>query len=173
MEQYHALNQGSAPVEKLLERTRAGEQLLIFVGCVIDEGRGDRAPSPSAAAHEDSIRPPEAQLGDKLVARELTLLRPAAKYLLTACDRLRRAALHDAWRGLQQAPAKPPLPEDVQGALEEARLWDRTMRALSLQHGVLHPLSEMVERLPIGEAELLQLGFPCEQFLNGEDMLAS
>lgn len=160
MERDHSvpMHDVSGSIEKLLERSRAGEQLLIFVRCVVEEG------SPQAAGSTDGV----AENPSEFVRRDVPLLRPAAKYLLTACDRLRRAALHEAWR--RQATQSLT---DVQAALAEAKLWDATMRELSLQHGVLHPLSEMVAPLPLGESELAQLGLPCEQLLNGEDLLAS
>lgn len=148
---------GSGPVEKLLERTRAGEQLLIFVRYVVEE-----------SAEKASAPPTESEL----LRREVPLLRATAKYLLTACDRLRRASLHDAWRRLRQLEADAGS-TDVAEVLEEAKLWDLTMRELSLTHGVVHPLSELVHPLPLGEAELAQLGLPCEQLLNGDDLLAS
>jgi hypothetical protein len=149
MERDHGLRT-SGSVEKLFERARAGEQLLVFVRCVVEESRAQPGPM-----HEP-------------LRRDVPLLRATAKYLLTACDRLRRAALHQAWRRQSSSPLT-----EVQAALDEAKLWDVTMRELSLQHGVVHPLSEMVEPLPLGEAELQQLGLPCEQLLNGEDLLAS
>lgn len=158
---------GAVPVEKQLERARAGEQLLIFVRCLVEESLpataavepgAEPAPPPQLSVHEDTV-----------LRRDVPLLRATAKYLLTACDRLRRGALKEAWRGLRQGGASLA----VQSALDEARLWDRNMREVSLQHGVLHPLSEMVAPLPLGEAELAQLGLPCEQLLNGEDLLAS
>jgi hypothetical protein len=161
MERDHTVH-GAVPVEKQLERARAGEQLLVFVRCLVEEGQPP--PQPSAATQRE-----EPDVGhDGMLRRDVPLLRSTAKYLLTACDRLRRSALHDAWRRLRQdgSPA-------VQAPLDDARLWDRTMRDVSLQHGVLHPLSEMVAPLPLGEAELAQLGLPCELLLNGEDLLAS
>jgi hypothetical protein len=46
------------------------------------------------------------------------------------------------------------------------------MRDLLLHHGVQHPLNEMVEPLPLGEADLARLGLPCDQLLNGQDLLS-
>ena len=163
MERDHAVHDVSGSVEKIIERTRAGQQLLIFVRCVVEEGR------PVAIVEED-LAAPELPLSGEPLRREVPLLRATAKYLLTACDRLRRAALHDAWQTLRRSADAL---SDVQSSLEEAKLWDLTMRELSLQHGVVHPLSELVAPLPLGEAELQQLGLPCEQLLNGEDLLAS
>lgn len=151
MEHDHSVRT-SGPIEKLLERTRAGEQLLVFVRYVVDENQG--------SSSED----------ERPLHREVPLLRATAKYLLTACDRLRRAALFEAWRCRPQSGLPTA---EFQHALDEAKRWDVMMRELSLHHGVLHPLSELVSPLPFGEAELQQLGLPCEELLNGEDLLAS
>jgi hypothetical protein len=72
---------GAVPVEKQLERARAGEQLLVWMRCQIDDA--DR----QGTLHSTS----------GAMTREVPLLRPSAKYLLTTCDRLRRAALREAW----------------------------------------------------------------------------
>lgn len=171
MEREHSVR-GAVPVEKQLERARAGEQLLIFVRCLVEESL---PPAPVKTAEEGEAAPAEQASAtpavplDSVLRRDVPLLRSTAKYLLTACDRMRRGALNDAWRRLRQEGASAT----VQGSLDEARLWDRTMRDVSHQHGVLHPLTEMVAPLPLGEAELAQLGLPCEQLLNGEDLLAS
>lgn len=179
MERDHAVHDVSGSVEKILERTRAGEQLLIFVRCVVDEGRPAKlvdgeSPAPDADLLPEltpSLAPVRIlDLSGEPLRREVPLLRATAKYLLTACDRMRRAALHDAWQTLRRSAEAL---SDVQIALNEAKLWDLTMRELSLQHGVVHPLSDLVAPLPLGEAELQQLGLPCEQLLNGEDLLAS
>jgi hypothetical protein len=158
MERAHAVRSAD-PIEKMLERARAGEQLLVFIRCILEEHKvaGEGADASAGA------------LDEQLVRRDVPLLRPTAKYLLTACDRLRRGALQDAWRRLSQH--RPAL--EVSAALDEARLWDATMREISLQHGVLHPLAEMVAPLSLGEAELVELGVTCEQLLNGQDLLAS
>lgn len=157
MEREHAVSL-SDPVEKLLERSRAAEQLMIFVQCVVQElpAMGETR-AVAMEAHTVEV-----------VRRDVPLLRATAKYLLTACDRLRRAALQDAWRQLRQAPI-----ETVKPVLDEARLWDATMRELSLQHGVVHPLSEMVTPLTLAETDLARLGLPWQELLNGEDLLAS
>lgn len=168
MERDHAVHDVSGSVEKIIERTRAGQHLLIFVRCVVEEARPAKA-EDGAATELPSEPSPLAHHGEPL-RRDVPLLRATAKYLLTACDRLRRAALHDAWQTLRRSGDGLT---DVQMSLEEAKLWDLTMRELSLQHGVVHPLSELVAPLPLGEAELAQLGIPCEQLLNGEDLLAS
>lgn len=151
MEREHSIY-GRVPVEKLIERTRAGEQLLVWMRCQVDDlERGVTSPSQS-----------------ELLAREVPLLRPAAKYLLTTCDRLRRSALQQAWalRGGGDLTAMQPY-------LTEARLWDSIMRDLLRHHGVQHPLTELVSPLPFSETDLAQLGLPPEQLLNGEDLLAS
>lgn len=172
MEREHAVHDVSGSVEKLIERTRAGQQLLIFVRCVVEEGRPAKAADAASPELSPELSPDHSppDLPTEPLRREVPLLRATAKYLLTACDRLRRAALHDAWQTLRRSTDGL---SDVQMALEEAKLWDLTMRELSLQHGVVHPLSELVAPLPLGEAELAQLGIPCEQLLNGEDLLAS
>jgi hypothetical protein len=168
MERDHAMHDSSGTVEKLLERTRAGQQLLVFVQCVVEEHR-----PKDASAGEASPPPPGSnEHPSEPLRRDVPLLRSTAKYLLTACDRLRRSSLHDAWQQLRSDAQSPRLVE-VQLSLGEAKLWDLTMRELSLHHGVLHPLSELVEPLPLGEAELAQLGIPCEELLNGQDLLAS
>jgi hypothetical protein len=170
MERDHSVHDVSGSVEKILERSRAGQQLLIFVRCVVEEGRAGQPEDVETVELSPALAPKlSPDLGEAL-RREVPLLRATAKYLLTACDRLRRAALHDAWQTLRRS--ENALTE-VQIALDEAKRWDLTMRELSLQHGVVHPLSELVAPLPLGEAELAQLGIPCEQLLNGEDLLAS
>lgn len=146
------------PVEKQLERTRAGEQLSAYVRAVLDDSR---------ARHDlGSDGPGDPELEAEIVRREVPLLRAAAKYLLTACDRLRRAAVREAWA------YRTVNPELAKGAIADARLWDKIMRELSSQLGVLHPLNELVTPLPIGEGELSELGLPYSQLLNGEDLLA-
>lgn len=168
MEREHSVR-GTVPVEKQLERARAGEQLLIFVRCLVEESLPPAPKDGEAAEAAQVVQAAPAVSLDGVLRRDVPLLRSTAKYLLTACDRLRRGALNDAWRRLRQEGGSAT----VQGSLDEARLWDRTMREVSHQHGVLHPLTEMVSPLPLGEAELAQLGLPCEQLLNGEDLLAS
>jgi len=165
MERDHPVHDISGPVEKLLERARAGEQLLVFVRCVVEEGQ---LPGPREAEPIGPVHSAPAEEGP--LRRDVPLLRVTAKYLLTACDRLRRAALRDAWRQRLKPGATPA---ELQSVLDEAKLWDATMRELSLQHGVVHPLAELVEPLPLGEADLAQLGLKCSQLLNGEDLLAS
>lgn len=151
MEREHSVY-GTVPVEKVIERTRAGEQLLVWLRCQVDDIERLSAGRPDTETH----------------ARELPLLRPAAKYLLTTCDRLRRAALRRAFQllGDGDATRKSEL-------LSDAKLWDGVMRDLLRQHGVQHPLSELVAPLPFSEGDLARLGLPCEQLLNGEDLLAS
>lgn len=151
MEREHSVY-GRVPVEKLIERTRAGEQLLVWMRCQVD----------------DLERVIEGRSPSELLAREVPLLRPAAKYLLTTCDRLRRTALQLAWS--QHSGGDPSA---LQPHLTDARLWDSIMRDLLRHHGVQHPLTEMVSPLPFSETDLAQLGLPPEQLLNGEDLLAS
>jgi hypothetical protein len=136
----------AVPVEKQLERDRAGEQVQALTSAALAQTR---------------------ELADE---QELTwtlpLVRTTAKYLLTACDRLRRAAVHQAWELRAQDP------DALARALSEVRKWDHTMRQLSAQHGVIHPLGEMVEPLRLNESELAALGVPCDSLLNGQDLLA-
>lgn len=153
MEREHVVR-GTVPVEKVIERRRAGEQLLVWLRCQVDDIERLSAGRSDAETH----------------ARELPLLRPAAKYLLTTCDRLRRAALRRAWMLLGDASADATLLASLQ---VQAKLWDSVMRDLLRQHGVQHPLSELVAPLPCSEGDLARLGLPCEQLLNGEDLLAS
>ncbi len=136
----------AVPVEKQLERDRAGEQVQAQVSAALEKTR---------------------ELSDdQKVSWTLTLVRTTAKYLLTACDRLRRAALQQAWSIRALTPAElPPV-------LTEVRSWDVIMRELSTQHGVIHPLGEMVRPLRMNDMELVALGVPCETLLNGEDLLS-
>lgn len=144
----HVPHAGWVSVEKQIERDRASEQIQAIVVSVL-------------ADHRDAS---EAQL----VERSLPLGRSAAKYLLTACDRLRRAALGTAWMARSQQPDAAA----TSAASNEALSWDRLMRALSLQHGVVHPLPEMVTPLTLGDNDLAQLGTPVDALLNGHDLLA-
>lgn len=153
MEREHTVR-GTVPVEKVIERTRAGEQLLVWLRCQVDDIERLSAGRPDAETH----------------ARELPLLRPAAKYLLTTCDRLRRAALRRAWQLTNESAADT---EGLSSLLAQAKLWDAVMRDLLRQHGVQHPLTELVAPLPFSEGELARLGLPCEQLLNGQDLLSS
>ncbi len=153
MEREHTVR-GTVPVEKVIERTRAGEQLLVWLRCQVDDIERLSAGRPDAETH----------------ARELPLLRPAAKYLLTTCDRLRRAALRRAWQLTSEAAADT---EGLSSLLAQAKLWDGVMRDLLRQHGVQHPLTELVAPLPFSEGDLARLGLPCEQLLNGQDLLSS
>lgn len=185
----HVPHASAIPVEKQLERDRAGEQIAAIVAAVLDEHRGGS----------------EAQV----VEISLPLGRATAKYLLTACDRLRRAALHAAWRarsgpvpGPEPSGAihAPPLtavtaaghepdpvplgddghdvlparsdPTSLAAACSEALSWDRVMRSLSMQHGVVHPLPEMVSPLSLGDSDLAQIGAPVDMLLNGHDLLS-
>lgn len=152
----------SIPVEKQLERTRAGEQLTAYVRAVLDDSRA-RHVGPDTATADVEL---DAELDAEVLRREVPLLRAAAKYLLTACDRLRRGAVREAWT------YRTSNPELAKGAIADAKLWDKIMRELSSQLGVLHPLNELVTPLPIGEGELSELGLPYSQLLNGEDLLA-
>lgn len=145
----HVPHAGWVSVEKQIERDRAGEQIQAIVASVLAE-------------HRDAS---EAQV----VERSLPLGRAAAKYLLTACDRLRRAALGAAWMARSQQPVEAAA---LATASNEALSWDRLMRALSLQHGVVHPLPEMVSPLTLGDNDLAQLGTPVDALLNGHDLLA-
>lgn len=172
----HVPHASAIPVEKQLERDRAGEQIHAIVGAVLAEHRGSS----------------EAQV----VEISLPLGRATAKYLLTACDRLRRAALHAAWRahaqaeGTQVEPSGPlqvprgdgdgehdlqagrAEPQSLAAACSEALSWDRVMRSLSIQHGVVHPLPEMVTPLSLGDSDLAQIGAPVDTLLNGHDLLS-
>ena len=141
-----APHQPTVPVEKQLERDRAGEQLQVQV----------------TAALEQTRDLPESQT----VPWTMALVRSTAKYLLTACDRLRRVTLQHAFGLRAQTPAELP------PRLVEIRAWDATMRELSHQHGVIHPLAEMVVPLRLSEADLEVLGVPCESLLHGETLLA-
>jgi hypothetical protein len=159
MESDHGVH-GAVPVEKQLERARAGEQLLVFIRCVVEESS-----SPIA---EGELPDPSSPEERKSIQRDVPLSRAVAKYLLTACDRLRRQSLKDAWQRLRAEQSKA----EVESLLDEVRLWDQTMRETSRQSGVIHPLAEMVAPLALGESELAQLGVPPEQLLNGQDLLA-
>lgn len=147
---------GAVPVEKQLERARAGEQLLIWMRCQLDD------------ADQQSTTPP----ASATLTREVPLLRPSAKYLLTTCDRLRRHALREAWSLYNKAAGASDHVPGIRSLLDEARRWDGVMRDLLHHHGVQHPLNEMVQSLPLGEADLARLGLPCDQLLNGHDLLA-
>ncbi|HMY60167.1 MAG TPA: hypothetical protein PK472_18015 [Pseudomonadota bacterium] len=142
----HVHHVAAMPVEKRLERGRAAEQVQAMVMAVLSE----------AAGAEDSERR----------VSGLPLVRAAAKYLLTAADRLRRASLLDAWSAHEQKP------EQTQAAIQAAREWDDIMRALSTQFGVVHPFAEMVESLALGEREMQTLGVSLQSLHNGEDLLA-
>lgn len=142
----HAPHNPTVPVEKQLERDRAGEQVQIQISSALEQTRN--------------------LADDQQVAFTLSLVRTTAKYLLTACDRMRRATLQQAWSTRCRAPA------DLPPILGEVRSWDVTMRELSTQHGVIHPLGEMVRPLHLSDTELVALGVPCESLLNGEDLLS-
>lgn len=133
---------GAVPIEKQLERTRAGEALQILIRCIVDE--------TSALTEHETI------------TRELLLLRPAAKFLLTTCDRLRRHALDSL---------AEPTPADGAVVLAMVRVWDSVMRQILAQHGVQHPLNELVSPIRVAESELLRVGISCSDLLNGEDLL--
>lgn len=157
MEREHSVR-GTVPVEKVIERTRAGEQLLVWMRCQVDDIERLSAGRPDSETH----------------ARELPLLRPAAKYLLTTCDRMRRSALREAGR-LQGESAGESAGNGaaLRDWVAQAKRWDGVMRDLLRQHGVQHPLTELVAPLPFSEGDLARLGLPCDQLLNGEDLLAS
>lgn len=142
----HAPHNPAVPVEKQLERDRAGEQLQMQISAALEQTR-------------------DLAEGQQMTFT-LTLVRTTAKYLLTACDRLRRATLQQAWSTRSRAPA------DLPPILGEVRSWDVTMRELSTQHGVIHPLGEMVRPLSLSDTELVALGVPCESLLNGQDLLS-
>ena len=138
-------------------------------------GRGRRLALVAACAHlaeqvqaqvSAALEKTRELSDDHKVSWTLTLVRTTAKYLLTACDRLRRTALQQAWSIRALTPAElPPV-------LTEVRGWDVIMRELSTQHGVIHPLGEMVRPLRLNDMELVALGVPCETLLNGEDLLS-
>ncbi len=142
----HVHHVAAMPVEKRLERGRAAEQVQAMVMAVLADAQGK-----SDEDRRESGMP---------------LIRSAAKYLLTAADRLRRAALKEAW-GLYSRDA-----ERSKAALLAAREWDDMMRALSTQFGVVHPFAEMVESLSLGEHEMQTLGVSYQTLHNGEDLLA-
>ena len=136
----------TVPVEKQLERDRAGEQLQAQVSAALETTR---------------------DLGDdKVVQWSMALVRTTAKYLLTACDRLRRASLQTAFGVRTQTPAELPK------HLNLVRTWDQAMRDLSSQHGVIHPLAELVSPLRLSDADLETMGVAHDSLLNGEDLLA-
>ncbi len=137
----------TVPVEKQLERDRAGEQLQAQVTAALEQTRDK----------DDS----------QVVDWTMALVRTTAKYLLTACDRLRRTSLQQAFDLRTQNPAELP------SQLAPVRTWDHAMRELSTQHGVIHPLAELVAPLQLSDADLEALGVPHESLLNGEDLLAS
>ena len=139
------------------------ELVSLVSGVETQEGElGEEEIAPGATADVEL----DAELDAEVLRREVPLLRAAAKYLLTACDRLRRGAVREAWT------YRTSNPELAKGAIADAKLWDKIMRELSSQLGVLHPLNELVTPLPIGEGELSELGLPYSQLLNGEDLLA-
>jgi hypothetical protein len=142
----HVHHAAAMPVEKRLERGRAAEQVQAMVMAVV----GDSLGLPISERRESG----------------LPLSRAAAKYLLTAADRQRRAALREAWGAHGRDSAQ------VEATLQAAREWDDIMRALSTQFGVVHPFAEMVESLPLGENEMQKLGVPHQSLHNGEDLLA-
>jgi hypothetical protein len=142
----HVHHVAAMPVEKRLERGRAAEQIQAVLVAVLN----DVANEAGSTRHESG----------------LPLNRAAAKYLLTAADRLRRAALKTAWGAHKTDSAK------LKDALGEAHEWDEIMRALSNQFGVVHPFAEMVESLSLGEQDMQTLGVPCSTLHNGEDLLA-
>lgn len=142
----HVHHVAAMPVEKRLERGRAAEQVQAMVMAVLSDAHG-----ASEADRRESGMP---------------LIRSAAKYLLTAADRLRRAAIKDAW-GQHQRDS-----ERSKAALMAAHEWDDIMRALSTQFGVVHPFAEMVESLSLGEREMQTLGVSYQKLHNGEDLLA-
>jgi hypothetical protein len=142
----HIHHAAAVPVEKRLERGRAAEQVQAMVMAVV--------PEPGSA------NPSERRESG------LPLSRASAKYLLTAADRLRRAALRTAWSEHERDPGQ------LQSLLDAAREWDGIMRALSSQFGVVHPFAEMVESLSLGEHEMQTLGVPVHSLHNGEDLLA-
>ncbi len=142
----HVHHAAAMPVEKRLERGRAAEQVQAMVMAVVADASG-------------------AAPGERRESG-LPLSRAAAKYLLTASDRLRRVALKEAWGAHERDPAL------LETALGAAREWDDIMRALSSQFGVVHPFAEMVESLSLGEQEMQTLGVPYQSLHNGEDLLA-
>lgn len=145
MEQHPHSGQISA--DKQLERDRAGEQLAAHVAALLEE---HRAAEPGAR-----------------VSDSLPLLRASAKYLLTACDRCRRAALRTALHALDSGQ-----PDAQAAATVQARGWDELMRQLAEQHGVSSPLRELVEPVGATPDDLARIGLPREQLHGGEELLA-
>lgn len=143
----HAPHNPAVPVEKQLERDRAGEQLAAHVAALLEE---HRAAEPGAR-----------------VSDSLPLLRASAKYLLTACDRCRRAALRTALHALDSGQ-----PDAQAAATVQARGWDELMRQLAEQHGVSSPLRELVEPVGATPDDLARIGLPREQLHGGEELLA-
>lgn len=142
----HAHHAAAMPVEKRLERGRAAEQVQAVAMAVL----ADVSVMDDAAQHEYAF----------------PLNRSAAKYLLTASDRLRRSALKAAWEAHHR---NAPSAHEV---LCEVREWDDLMRLLSSQFGVVHPFAEMVETLSLGEQEMQLLGVAVKSLHNGDDLLA-
>lgn len=135
------------PADKLLERDRAGEQLATHVALLVSETRE---------------ADPEARLDDSL-----PLLRSSAKYLLTACDRCRRAALRLALHALAAGH-----PEAQLAAAAQVRAWNELMRKISEQHGVASPYRELVEPVEASPHELALLGLHRDHLIAGEELLA-
>jgi hypothetical protein len=138
----HVPHLAAVPVEKQLERDRAGEQLAVMVS-----GPVEQTLERGAA---------------ELIEEGLPLIRSTAKYLLTACDRLRRSALIAAHAGSGDTRA---------AAQADAKMWDQLMRQLTAQHGTVHPFPEMVAPLPFGESDLAAVGFAPDALQNGQDLL--
>lgn len=141
----HAPHQARVPPDKQLERDRAGEQLIAHLSVLVNDTR-------------------ERPEGER-VSGSLPLLRSSAKYLLTACDRCRRAALLSAHAALDAG-------SDAGALVDEVRTWDGAMRLLGGQHGVSSPLRELVEPLALSPADLARLGLDRERLFNGEELLA-
>lgn len=139
----HAPHQAPVPADKQIERDRAGEQLLTHLSALLADSRGQDETTP--------------------IRDSLPLLRTSAKYLLTAADRCRRSAL------LRAHQADGP---HAQAAREEVAVWDQMMRRLSEQHGVSAPLRELVEAVPLTQAELQKLGLDKGALFNEDELLA-
>lgn len=137
----------AVPADKLLERDRAGEQLATHVALLVAE---TREADPGAWLHDS-----------------LPLLRSTAKYLFTACDRCRRAALRLALRALAAGH-----PEAQSAATAQVIAWDHAMREISEQHGVTSPYRELVEPVEASPDDLALLGLSRDHLVAGEELLA-
>jgi hypothetical protein len=143
----HVPHEGRVPAEKQIERDRAAEQLSTALAVLCQETQ-ERDPTSTSIG-------------------SLPLLRATAKYLFTACDRCRRAALRVALHAMSRGQ-----PEAREAAVRQVRNWDEMMRQLGEQHGVSSPLRELVEPVAASPVELAQLGLSRDRLVGGEELLA-